>query len=85
MSNKNGEKINGNANNIEVWEDIVSVKDLLFSIIICLVSTMLAYSIAPDDSSSGMLYGIIGAVVGFVICSIIFKPKRKLTIIDEEK
>ncbi|HLR52151.1 MAG TPA: hypothetical protein VK072_04675 [Candidatus Avamphibacillus sp.] len=70
--------------NIEVWEDVVSIRDLVFSLIISSITTLGGYLIAPNDSSKPLIFGLIGAVVGFIICSILFKPKRTFEYIDEE-
>ncbi|WP_245844193.1 hypothetical protein [Oceanobacillus rekensis] len=73
------------ANNIEVWEDVVNIKDLILSIFLCTATAMGGYLIAPDNPQKSLIYGLIGVVVGFVICSIIIKPKRTLRFEDEEK
>lgn len=70
--------------NIEVWEDVVNIKDLIFSLLISSVTTLGGYLIAPADSPKQLIFGLIGAVVGFIICSISFKPKRTFEYIDEE-
>lgn len=61
---------------VEVWEDIVSIKDLILALIICAITTLGAYLIAPDEGSKPLFFGLIGALVGFVICSFLIKPKR---------
>lgn len=70
--------------NIEVWEDIVNIRDLIFSLIISSVTTLGGFLIAPDDSSKPLIFGLIGAVLGFIICSLLFKPKRTFEYINEE-
>ncbi|MBU5466786.1 hypothetical protein KQI49_08060 [Virgibacillus sp. MSJ-26] len=71
--------------NIEVWEDVVNIRDLIFSLIISSVTTLGGYLIAPNDASKPLIFGLIGAVIGFVICSVLFKPKRTFEYIDEEE
>ncbi|WP_249871435.1 hypothetical protein [Oceanobacillus saliphilus] len=73
------------ANNIEVWEDVVNIKDLLLSMLICTGSAMGGYLLAPDDPQKPLLYGLAGVVIGFLISSMIIKPKRTLRFEDEEK
>lgn len=68
---------------IEVWEDLVSIKDLFFSILITAFSTMLGYFLAPDQDPLPLFFGLTGALFGFVISSILFKPKRTINIEDE--
>jgi len=80
MNNKN----NDSKNNIEVWEDLVNIKDLVISLIICSVTTMGAYFIAPKQPPKPLLFGLFGAILGFVICSIIIKPKRVFIETDKE-
>lgn len=67
---------------IEIWGDVVHVKELLFSMIIISVSTMSFYSFAPDDDRTiGLFLGLAGAVIGFVVTVFLYKPKR--VIVDE--
>lgn len=77
MDNKNT-----NEKYVEVWEDLVALKSLLLAIIVCSVTTMSAYLIAPDVPPKPLLFGLGGAFLGFVILSFIIKPKRRLS--DEE-
>lgn len=62
--------------NIEVWEDIVNIKDLVISFLICLSTTMGGYFIAPKEPPKPLFFGLSGAIIGFVICALIIKPKR---------
>lgn len=71
-------------NNIEVWEDIVSIKDLVISLIICSVTALGGYFLAPNKPPKPLLFGLSGAIIGFVICSIFIKPKRVLIESDRE-
>lgn len=68
-SNESGE-------NIEVWEDVVRIKDLVIALAICSITTLGAYFIAPNEPPKPLFYGLIGALVGFAICSFIIEPKR---------
>lgn len=68
---------------IKIWGDIVEIKSLILSIIISSVFTMSLYFLAPkDDLSKQLFYGLLGAVIGFIISSILIKPKR---IIKQEE
>lgn len=67
-------------NNIEIWGDAVSLKDLVLSIIISVVATMGGYFIAPSgDSTKQLFFGLLGAVIGFTIATVLIKPKRMVT------
>lgn len=81
----NKEHTENDGDNIEVWEDIVSPKDLLISIAICTITTLGGYLIAPNDPSKELMFGLIGVVIGFLICSLIIKPKRTISYIDDEE
>lgn len=72
-------------NNIEVWEDLVNIKDLLLALAICSVTTLGAYFIAPNEPPKPLFFGLIGALIGFVISSIIIKPKRIFVEVEDEE
>lgn len=66
---------------VEIWGDVVEIKSLIMSIVISVVSTMGLYLLAPsDDKTMGLFFGLFGAVLGFVISTILIKPKRNITI-----
>src|SRR5690625_3953059 len=71
-------------NNIEIWEDLVRIKDLIISLIICSVTTLGGYLIAPNEPPKPLIFGLIGAVLGFTICSMIIRPKRTFEYIEKE-
>lgn len=62
--------------NIEIWEDLVYIKDLILSLVICILTTFGGYMIAPNEPPKPLLFGIVGAFIGFIIASLIIKPKR---------
>jgi len=70
--------------NIEIWEDYVRIKDLVICLIICGVTTLGGYLIAPNEPPRPLIYGLIGAVLGFAISSIIIRPKRTFEYIEKE-
>ncbi|MCO7125176.1 hypothetical protein NIE88_05230 [Sporolactobacillus shoreicorticis] len=61
---------------IEIWDDIVRIKDLVLAIGVNSFTTLGGYFIAPNHAPMPLLFGLIGAVVGFIICSLFIKPKR---------
>ncbi|PAD23451.1 hypothetical protein CHH62_22100 [Niallia circulans] len=73
MENKHNQEEN---DNIEVWEDLINIKDLVIALIICSITTMGAYFIAPNEAPKPLFFGLGGAIIGFIICSYIIKPKR---------
>ena len=70
--------------NIEIWEDLVRIKDLLLAFLICVSTTFFGYFIAPNDAPKPLFFGLIGAMIGFIITSIIINPKRELVEGDGE-
>ncbi|MEG9295867.1 hypothetical protein V6B33_05355 [Mangrovibacillus sp. Mu-81] len=70
--------------NIEVWEDLVKIKDLVISLIICSITTLGGYLIAPNEPPKPLLFGLAGALIGFILCSVMIKPKRNFRYEDRE-
>lgn len=70
---------------IEIWGDVVEVRSLVLSIVLCTITTMGLYSFAPSgDKSAGLILGLSGSVLGFIISTIIIKPKRDITVEEME-
>lgn len=67
---------------IEVWNDLVSTRDLTWSLVICGVTTALSLLVATLLSSSEFFWGLGGVVVGFAVCVALFTPKRAVRITD---
>ncbi|WP_017473566.1 hypothetical protein [Amphibacillus jilinensis] len=63
--------------NIEIWADLVSIRDLTIAIAITVVTTLVGYFIAPANEPMPLIFGLVGAVIGFIISSIMIKPKRQ--------
>ena len=61
---------------VEVWEDVVRIKDLILAIAISPATTMACYFLAPERGSLPLFFGLGGALIGFVLCSLFIKPKR---------
>lgn len=74
---------NNSMNHIEIWEDLASIKDLVIALAICIITTFSGYILSPKGSYKPLLFGLIGAVIGFVVSSFLIKPKRVL--LEEEK
>ncbi|WP_373894947.1 hypothetical protein ACUL41_16245 [Virgibacillus natechei] len=84
MAKQPPETKNDEGKNIEVWEDLVNIKELLLSMVICSALALGGYLIAPNEPPRPLIYGLVGVVIGFIISSIIIKPKRTLRYEDEE-
>lgn len=70
---------------IDMWGDTVDIKDLVMGMGICILFSLGGYLIAPGDPPQPLIFGIVGGVIGFIISSIIIKPKRKITESREDE
>jgi hypothetical protein len=73
---------------VEVWEDTVSIRDLVYSILLSLVLGFVFYLLCYRIISKvegidqnllkgySLIGGVIGCILAGIISSIIFKPKR---------
>lgn len=62
---------------IEIWGDIVELRDLVRAIIISAITTMGLYLLAPAGNHTLQLFfGLGGALIGFIISGLLTKPKR---------
>lgn len=71
--------------NIEVWEDIVSIKDMVMSLFICSAATLGAYFLSPKEPPKPLFFGLSGAILGFIVCTLIVKPKREFIEENQEE
>jgi len=66
----------------EIWEDMVSLKDLVLALILCIGLTMTGYFVAPMEYPGSLFFGLGGAVLGFILSSMFIKPKRVVTELE---
>jgi hypothetical protein len=71
--------------NIEVWEDLVNIKSLVLSLCICSIAALGGYFIAPNEPPKPLFFGLSGALIGFIVCSIFVKPKRTILEVQREE
>lgn len=71
-------------NLVDIWSDNVDIKDLIISMVLCIGLSLAGYLLAFGDIPP-LISGLIGGAVGFIISSIIIKPKRKITTKKEEE
>ena len=69
--------LNISDDNIEIWDDLVCIKDLVKALLICIITTFCGYFLSPSDSYKPLLFGLVGAIVGFLVSSFLIKPKRE--------
>ena len=68
---------------VEIWGDVVEIKFLVMAIVISGISTMVGYFLASNDKANQLFLGLGGAVLGFIISTILIKPKRIINIKEE--
>lgn len=69
--------------NIEVWNDLVSPKDLLVCLAVSAVCAVAAVLIASNTGGQTLYWGLGASVVGFVLNCFLVTPKREVAIVDE--
>ncbi len=77
-------QVDSNEEYIDVWNDLVSPRDLTLSLAICGGTTSAALIIATLLSFSLFFWGLGGSVVGFIICASAFAPKRIVRIVNAD-
>ncbi|WP_022867875.1 hypothetical protein [Schaalia vaccimaxillae] len=68
--------------NIEVWNDLVSPRDLVISLAVSAVCAAAALIIAEFIGGQLLFWGLGGAVLGFIVNCFIVTPKRHVSIVD---
>ena len=69
--------------NIEVWNDLVSVKDLLICLQISAAYAACAALLAIVVGGQPLFWGLGASVIGFTVNCFFVSPKRNVTIIDD--
>ena len=69
--------------NIEVWNDLVSVKDLLICLQISAAYAACAALLAIVVGGLPLFWGLGASVIGFTVNCFFVSPKRDVTIIDD--
>lgn len=65
---------------VEIWGDVVVIRSLILAISFSSFSTMGAFFLAPaDDKTKQLFFGLVGALIGFIVSSVVIKPKRVIT------
>ena len=76
--------LDGGEEYIEVWNDLVSPQHLTWSLVSCGGTVVVSLVIATALSSSLFLWGLGGAVLGFIISAVLFTPKRVVQIVEND-
>ena len=70
-------------NNIEVWNDLVSPRDLIVCLLISVICVVAAVLFSVYLGGKPLFWGLGASTIGFVICCLLVTPKREVTIVDE--
>ena len=69
--------------NIEVWNDLVSPKDLIVCLVVSAICAVAAVLVASSTGGQTLYWGLGASVVGFVLNCFLVTPKRDVGIVDE--
>lgn len=71
------------APNVEVWNDLVSPRDLLVCLFVSAACAVVSLVIAGATGSQPLFWSLGGCVLGFVISCLVVRPKREVLVIDD--
>lgn len=71
-------------NYVNIWGDHVNIRDLGISMTLCVILSLVGFMWAPGDIEP-LITGLAGGIVGFMISSIIIRPKRNIIEIGKEE
>lgn len=80
MSDKNVTDSNSAQPYVEVWGDRVRLRDLVLAIAITTVTIGVACVFANLRGDDILFWGMGGAIAGFIVSSIVIRPKRDVVI-----
>ena len=69
--------------NIEVWNDLVSPRDLVVCLLVSAVCAVAAILISSAAGGQTLFWGLGASVVGFTVNCFLVVPKREVDIVDE--
>ena len=70
-------------NNIEVWNDLVSPRDLLICLLISVMCVVAAVLLSSSFGGKPLFCGLGASTIGCSACCVLVSPKREVTIVDE--
>ncbi len=70
-------------NNIEVWNDLVSPRDLIVCLLISVICVVAAVLFSVYLGGNPLFWGLGASTIGFIACCFLVTPKREVTIVDE--
>ena len=70
-------------NNIEVWNDLVSPRDLIVCLLISVICVVAAVLFSVCLGGKPLFWGLGASTIGFIACCFLVSPKREVTIVEE--
>ena len=70
-------------NNIEVWNDLVSPRDLIVCLLISVICVVAAVLFSVYLGGKPLFWGLGASTIGFIACCFLVSPKREVTIVEE--
>ena len=70
-------------NNIEVWNDLVSPRDLIVCLLISVICVVAAVRLSASFGGKPLFWGLGASTIGFIACCFLVSSKREVTIVDE--
>ncbi|BDA63337.1 hypothetical protein [Actinomyces capricornis] len=71
-------------NNIEVWNDLVSPRDLIICLAVSAACAVAAVLLSLRVGGAPLFWGLGASVAGFAVNCLLVTPKREVIIVDEE-
>ncbi|MGK2349289.1 hypothetical protein [Actinomyces sp. W5033] len=72
------------APHIEVWNDLVSARDLVLSLALCSACACGALAVATVTGGQLLFWGLGGCVLGFTLSCLMVRPKREVSVVETE-
>ena len=69
--------------NIEVWNDLVSPRDLVICLLISVACAAAAVLVSARLGGQTLFWGLGASVAGFIVNCLLVTPKREVVIVDD--
>ena len=69
--------------NIEVWNDLVSPKDLVVCLLVAVACAVAAVMISSRVGGQTLFWGLGASAAGFIVNCLLVTPKREVVIVDD--
>lgn len=69
--------------NIEVWNDLVSPRDLVICLLVSVACAAAAVLVSARLGGQTLFWGLGASVAGFIVNCLLVAPKREVVIVDD--